>query len=90
MKSQWYGNQEGCPVCDKKEEDIVHWANYFQVLVKETPMFMGSPNKDKDSNDNNEANKFPFIDRYMLNYKDWKGTLAQVDGNRKENSWEDK
>ena len=51
---------------------------------------MGSPNKDKDSNDNNEANKFPFIDRYMLNYKDWKGTLAQVDGNRKENSWEDK
>jgi hypothetical protein len=58
--------------------------------VKETPMFMNSPNMDKDSKDNNEANKFPIIDRYMLVYKDWIGTLAQVDGSKKYISWEEK
>ena len=53
-------------------------------------MFMNSPNKDKDSKDNNEANKFPIVDRYMLVSKDWDGTVAQVEGNSKKVPFEDK
>jgi len=90
LKSQWFGIQEGCPVCDGNEQDTAYWADYFTKLVKETPMFMNSPNMDKDSKDNNEANKFPIIDRYMLVYKDWMGILAQVDESRKKISWEEK
>jgi hypothetical protein len=40
---------------------------------------MGSPNKDKDAPDNNEANKLPMIDRYMLNYGDWTKTMKDVE-----------
>jgi len=39
---------------------------------------MNSPNKDKDAPDNNEANKFPIVDRYMLNYGDWDKTMKDV------------
>lgn len=39
---------------------------------------MNSPNKDHDAPDNNEANKFPMIDRYMLNYGDWVKTMSEV------------
>tara|TARA_B110000285_G_scaffold30786_1_gene31589 strand:- start:54 stop:185 length:132 start_codon:yes stop_codon:yes gene_type:complete len=39
---------------------------------------MNSPNKDSDAQDNNEANKFPMIDRYMLNFGDWLMTMQAV------------
>jgi len=65
--SQLFDNQYGCPVCEKKEEDIQFWANKYSELIKSTPMFMNSPNHDKGDPSNNEASKFAVVDRYMLN-----------------------
>jgi hypothetical protein len=71
IKAQFYGIQEGCPVCNRDETDFVHFADIYNDLIKKTPIFMNSPNKDPIQPDNNEANKFPIVDRYMLNYGDW-------------------
>lgn len=78
LKAQFFGIQEGCPVCMFDQTDQQHWADTYSNLIKTTPIFMNSPNKDPDAPDNNEANKFPMIDRYMLNYGDWVKTMSEV------------
>ena len=45
IKSKWFGIQEGCPVCNRKEEDVLFFAEKYIKLVKNAPMFMNSPNK---------------------------------------------
>ena len=51
---------------------------------------MNSPNKDPIQPDNNEANKFPIVDRYMLNYGDWLKTIADVKKAESKIKWEDR
>ena len=78
IKAQFYGIQEGCPVCNHNEDDKMYWASKYSTLIKRTPIFMNSPNRDKLASDNNEANKFTLVDRYMLNYGDWLKTMSDV------------
>jgi hypothetical protein len=40
---------------------------------------MNSPNKDKADPQNNEYGKFPVVDRYMSNARDWKTTLGEIE-----------
>lgn len=56
----------------------MYWAGKYSTLIKRTPIFMNSPNRDKLASDNNEANKFTLVDRYMMNYGDWLKTMSDV------------
>lgn len=51
---------------------------------------MNSPNKDQEASDNNEANKLPLVDRYMLNYGDWLKTMSDVKKAEDKTKWEDR
>jgi hypothetical protein len=44
---------------------------------------MNSPNKEASDMNNNEANKFPIVDRYMLDNKGWGTTLEEIKKSRK-------
>lgn len=51
---------------------------------------MNSINKDKDYQDNTEANNFVFVDRYMLNKKEWNKKLEEVKKSNDTIKFEDK
>ena len=51
-------------------------------------MFMNSPNKDPDFQENNEVNKFAFTDRFMLDLQGWDKTLKEMD--KFQVPWKDK
>ena len=53
-------------------------------------MFMNSINKDTDYYDNSEANNFVFVDRFVVNKKDWQKDLSQVQNMSKHLRFEDK
>jgi hypothetical protein len=72
----------GCPVCDRDDEDESYFFNHYIPKIKNTPMFMNSPNKDADYQENNEVNKFPYIDRYMLDFNSWGETLTEIESSQ--------
>jgi hypothetical protein len=53
-------------------------------------MFMNSPNYDSDYLENPEANKFAFIDRYMLDVKSWDKDKKGIEKIKNKISWGDK
>jgi hypothetical protein len=69
---------------------LEYFANKYIQLVKNTPMFMNSPNKDKSDPQNNEYGKFPIVDRYMSNARDWATTLGEIEKTQKTVKWENK
>jgi hypothetical protein len=46
-------------------------AAHYDKIVRNTPMFTNSPNLDQGFKNSNEANKFPFVDRFMMDSESW-------------------
>lgn len=62
---------EYCSVCNATRQDVVNMASHYDKIVRQTPMFTNSPNLDQGFKNSNEANKFPFVDRQMMNSDSW-------------------
>jgi hypothetical protein len=48
FKKLWYSIGRGCPVCSRDDLDEEYFFNHYIPKIKDTPMFMNSPNKDPD------------------------------------------
>jgi len=81
---------ETCGVCNATRQDVVNLASHYDKIVRQTPMFSNSPNIDQGFKNSNEANKFPFVDRFMMNRESWLKDLGEVVEADKKIGWGDK